>query len=389
MGRSSMTAHLSMDICHAVHSVIPILSLCVATKVKLAILTGFVEVQGRFLEDQAGTLPAAQIRNGDLAVRNSAVRDQAMTDAVYNTTAKLWQCCGTDMSGNPTCSDPLQEYFSAPAPEDLVSTYIIASASSNLPPWEFASSTASMNPASATVSPTTNTNATRSTTSNGLATASNAATNTPALPPRLSSNARAGIGVAAGTSGVLIGAAIVWLLLRRRRQKRRLAVGFSGGREFPRMPVVELGDEQKPETERREFATLPVAELQNNEKPRAELEGHLKVVVELATDQEGMAKRKVANKTPVAELANDEKPVSLRRKPGGTLIAELESDEKPRETPLTQKPVQKSSMQRLAEKPLPPDPPQEEEQEQEGDEDENENEEVETPVLVSPIEERR
>ncbi|KAL9095001.1 MAG: hypothetical protein Q9165_002603 [Trypethelium subeluteriae] len=358
-------------------------------KVKPATPTVFVEVPGRFLEDQAGTLPAAQTRNGGPIVRNSAkTGDQAMTDAVYNTTAKLWQCCGTDLSGNPACGDPLQEYFSAPAPEDLVSTYIIASASSDQPAWEFSSSAAPMSPASATVSPTANTNATRSATSSGLATASNAATDTPALLPGLSSNARAGIGVAAGTSGVLIGAAIIWLFLRRRRQKRRLAIGFSGGTEFPRMPVVELGDEQKRETERREFSRQPVAELQNDEKPRAELEGHLKAIAELATNQEGMAKRKTANNTPVAELENDEKPATLRQKLSGTPVAELESEEKPGETPLTPKPLQKSWMQRLAEKPLPPDPPQEAEQEQE-QEDENEYEEMDTPVLVSPIEERR
>ena len=145
--------------------------------------------------------------------------DDAKSDAIYNSTPGLWQCCGTDSKGNANCEDPVQDkFFSAPSPQDLVSTYAITATSSEVPVWELSSIPVTQ---AETTAPDGTTSA------SALPTATTATTDAQASSRGRSTVAQTGIGILGGLCGILIAGEVVHFLLRRRQNKRRPAADLS------------------------------------------------------------------------------------------------------------------------------------------------------------------
>ncbi|KAF2228653.1 hypothetical protein EV356DRAFT_571718 [Viridothelium virens] len=127
-----------------------------------------------------------------------------------------WQCCGDDSEGHANCGKPLLASFSAPAPQDLVSTYSLPGDLHDLQSWELWST------------PSTQETTTLSEPSGPISvshTAKSSISNPPAPSSVLSRAESAGIGISVGIAGILIGtAAILFLqvLQRRRRQTQEV-----------------------------------------------------------------------------------------------------------------------------------------------------------------------
>lgn len=158
--------------------------------------------------------------------------DQVLQDAVYNATEGLWACCGVNADGLVHCNDPLKEFFAAPAPASMSSTFsvgdlITAAASSSTSTSSASavqmSSSATITEASKiTAATTTESSQTtaipQSTTSSSQAESSS--TSVAAQTHKgLSTGTAAGIGVGCAIAGFTILGTILFLLNRSYRKK--------------------------------------------------------------------------------------------------------------------------------------------------------------------------
>ena len=127
--------------------------------------------------------------------------DQAHPDAVWNSTAELWQCCGQDSSGNPSCDSPTNEYFSAPARSLLQTIFSEPTAG-----W-VATSTFIVSPSTTLASSTT--------TSHTLSPSATVASNS-----GLSTGADAGIGVGVAFASLAALSLLLYFIFRQRRRRK-------------------------------------------------------------------------------------------------------------------------------------------------------------------------
>jgi hypothetical protein len=140
-------------------------------------------------------------------------------DAVYDYETNLWSCCGTDAKGELNCSDPSNETFFAPSPEELVASFSVPISGWSATSTSFATPTIS-NPRSisATTRSVTTTSTTPST-SEGGGGGGNVIVQQSSTGS-ISSGAAAGIGVGSGIGVLAIGIAIWFCLAKQRRNKR-------------------------------------------------------------------------------------------------------------------------------------------------------------------------
>lgn len=149
--------------------------------------------------------------------------DQARQDAVYNSTEGLWACCGVDADGDVTCNDPLKEFFAAPAPASMSSTFsvgalITAAASSSTSTSTFSTVQTTSSGAITTTSPATRKEASQTTAVPQIAATSQVTSSPTSLAVHtqkgLSTGAIAGIGIGCAIAGIAIIGSIIFLLKR-------------------------------------------------------------------------------------------------------------------------------------------------------------------------------
>ena len=131
-------------------------------------------------------------------------------DIVYNSTTNLWACCYG--SGELDCSDPSDETFEAPSPEQL------ASMASSAP-----SSTQTSSASSPTSLALTSLTSSSAVTSSPQITSISYPTSDTGTPNTgLSTGAKAGISIAAAIRRLLV-IAILLICIQRSRQRKRIA----------------------------------------------------------------------------------------------------------------------------------------------------------------------
>ncbi|KAH8773936.1 hypothetical protein F5882DRAFT_464886 [Hyaloscypha sp. PMI_1271] len=138
-------------------------------------------------------------------------------DVVWNTTAQIWHCCGTDSSGNPDCEAPTKETFAAPAPASLVAYFTITSGFVATSTSLVASSTSSAASSTSSSAPSTSATALPSSTAHS----------------GLSSGAAAGIGIGSAVAAIIIVALVAHIILRSLRKRRRRVEAITISMEAP------------------------------------------------------------------------------------------------------------------------------------------------------------
>jgi len=155
--------------------------------------------------------------------------DRLRKDVVYNSSRKLWECCGADSAGDPNCGNPTDETFDVPAVNLLVTYYTAGVKAGST------SSSSSSASKTATVATTASPENSASVSTSASASASAAASSGP------STGAAIGIGVVCGMVGLsLIGALIFFLFRRRGRRVLAGKVSSDFGQDAGRGPASEL-----------------------------------------------------------------------------------------------------------------------------------------------------
>ncbi|KAH8771501.1 hypothetical protein BGZ57DRAFT_433516 [Hyaloscypha finlandica] len=148
-------------------------------------------------------------------------QDEKRPDVVWNTTAQIWHCCGTDSSGNPNCGDPTKETFAAPAPASLATYFKITSGFVATSTSLAASSTSSAASSTSSSPPSTPTTALPSSTAHSGSSRS------------ISSGAAAGIGVGSALAAIIIVALVARIIVLSLRKRRRRVEAITISMEAP------------------------------------------------------------------------------------------------------------------------------------------------------------
>ncbi|KAF2234288.1 hypothetical protein EV356DRAFT_576734 [Viridothelium virens] len=136
-------------------------------------------------------------------------------DAVYNRTSQLWNCCGINSRGEPTCQSPTDYAFDAPAPEDLQEYYVVPLRGDSTPLATWSSNTAT------SISSSTTSHATSATLSASQSSAPGSPA--PSAPTSrsnggLSSGAIAGIAIGTAIGVIIVAVCSIYFCLSRRRR---------------------------------------------------------------------------------------------------------------------------------------------------------------------------
>jgi hypothetical protein len=129
------------------------------------------------------------------------------SDATWNVTSGLWQCCGVDAYDVPSCNSPSDEQFNAPSPALLQTVF-------SVPPSGYSATSTSL---ASTASTTT-----ASVVDSSTPTSAPSSNSGPSSPQSgLSIGAKAGIGVGAALGALAVIGLLIYLVYRQRGRRRR------------------------------------------------------------------------------------------------------------------------------------------------------------------------
>jgi hypothetical protein len=166
---------------------------------------------------------------------------QSLPDATWNSTFGLCQCCGADSYGNPSCDNPQNDQFIAPAPSLLQTIFSVP-----LHGWAATSTSirATDSIMSTSVSSVTTISVSGSI-SEQTAPTSAVSSNSDISQNDLSIGAKAGIGVGAALAGLAAVGLLIYLVYRQRGHRSHSGDAADPAAGYERAQIHEMYDLQE------------------------------------------------------------------------------------------------------------------------------------------------